>query len=295
MHDSVAATEFQRKLHASTLGLSMKLLAFNSLLIFIACATNVIVESAKDPKFAGKKANGEDGETCNEPVVTATGEVGCSAKSAFDPTREDVRSKLPFPPKNLMPGKPFPRVHVKDLYKPKNEDYLYRRKPFILTNAADDWTAVKDKFLKSGRRLAKWFPRTVVDFYPMNMLETGSHPYLFHLKQGLAELELPPGQGRFGKTELEDARGQSGQVFAYAADLKDMEKLRESGALGKKMHKWFRTDGWMSKCLKSQQLVDEYHIKTHWKIILIGGAGAGMFNHSDSLLTSSWHTHTWKV
>ena len=55
MHDSVAATEFQRKLHASTLGLSMKLLAFNSLLIFIACATNVIVESAKDPKFAGKR------------------------------------------------------------------------------------------------------------------------------------------------------------------------------------------------------------------------------------------------
>ena len=145
-HDSVAFTEFRSKLHASTLGSSMKLLAFNYLLVFIACATNAFVESAKDPAFAGEKADGEDGETCTEPVVTPTGEVGCSAKSAFDPTRQDVRSKLPFPPKNLMPGKPFPRVHIKDLYKPKNEDYLYRRKPFILTNAADDWTAVKDKF-----------------------------------------------------------------------------------------------------------------------------------------------------
>ena len=269
----------------------MKLLVFNYLLVFIACATNAFVESAKDPAFAGEKADGEDGETCTEPVVTPTGEVGCSAKSAFDPTRQDVRSKLPFPPKNLMPGKPFPRVHIKDLYKPKNEDYLYRRKPFILTNAADDWTAVKDKFLKSGRRLAKWFPRSVVDFYPMNMLETGSHPYLFRLKQGLAELELPPGQGRFGKTELEDARGNPGKYLHFQLTSKTWKKLRESGALGKKMHKWFRTDGWMSKCLKSQQLVDEYHIKTHWKIILIGGAGAGMFNHSDSLLTSSWHTH----
>jgi hypothetical protein len=72
---------------------------------------------------------------------------------------------------------------------------------------------------------------------------------------------------------------------------KAWKKLRESGAFGDKMHKWFRTDGWMSKCLKTRQLVDEYHIKTHWKIILIGRPGAGMFNHSDSLLTSSWHAH----
>lgn len=34
-----------------------------------------------------------------------------------------------------------------------------------------------------------------------------------------------------------------------------------------------------------------YHLKTHWKIILAGTRGAGMFNHSDSLLTSSWHAH----
>jgi len=38
-------------------------------------------------------------------------------------------------------------------------------------------------------------------------------------------------------------------------------------------------------------LADEYHIKTHWKIILAGARGAGMFNHSDSLLTASWHAH----
>ena len=38
-------------------------------------------------------------------------------------------------------------------------------------------------------------------------------------------------------------------------------------------------------------IAEEYHLKTHWKIILVGSRGAGMFNHSDSLLTSSWHAH----
>ena len=164
--------------------------------------------------------------------MTPTGE-GCSAKSAFDPTRQDVRSKLPFPPKNLMPGKPFPRVHVKDLYEPKNEDYLYRRKPFILTNAADDWTAVKGQIFEIGATTSKVVSRSVVDFYPMNMLETGSHPYLFRLKQGLAELELPPAKAVLERQSLKTP-GATGQVFAFSADLKDMEKLRESGALGKK-------------------------------------------------------------
>ena len=210
---------------------------------------------------------------------------------SYDPSRADVRSKLPFPKTGLMPGKPFPRVHVDDLYKPENEDYLYRRKTFVLTGAADDWTAVSEKFLQGGKRLAKWFPRAVVDFYPMNMLQTGSHPYLFRMKQGYEELILEPGKGRFGKEEVSEARGNTGKYLHMQLTSKAWKKIRSSGALGTPMHKWFRTDGWMRQCLKTEAIVDEYHIKTHWKIILIGGPGAGMFNHSDSLRTSSWHTH----
>ena len=230
------------------------------------------------------------------PGVTAKNDDVCDDDSRecsdnFDPDRNDVRSKLPFSKKGLLPGRPFPRVHLSDLYDPKNEDYLYRRKAFVLTGAADDWPAVKDKFFQGGRRLAKWFPRAVVDFYPMNMLKTGSHPYLFRMKQGYYELMQEPGKGRFGADEVNDARGNPGKYLHLQLTSKFWKKIRDSGAFGKPMHKWFRTDGWMKKCLKRQALVDEYHIKTHWKIILIGGPGAGMFNHSDSLLTSSWHTH----
>jgi hypothetical protein len=53
----------------------------------------------------------------------------------------------------------------------------------------------------------------------------------------------------------------------------------------------------MRRCLtgrngfSGEQLMNEYHIKTHWQIYIIGSRGSGMFNHSDSLLTSSWHAH----
>mmetsp|Transcript_42162 Transcript_42162/g.112500 ORF Transcript_42162/g.112500 Transcript_42162/m.112500 type:complete len:178 (+) Transcript_42162:174-707(+) len=58
-------------------------------------------------------------------------------------------------------------------------------------------------------------------------------------------------------------------------------------------HWHLSSDHWMEACLgyPDSDLADEYHIKTHWKIILAGARGAGMFNHSDSLLTASWHAH----
>lgn len=46
----------------------------------------------------------------------------------------------------------------------------------------------------------------------------------------------------------------------------------------------------MRRCF-SDDVAEEWHIKTHWMIILQGNRGAGMFNHTDTLQTSSWHAH----
>ena len=127
--------------------------------------------------------------------------------------RKDVRSNLLFPKHGLTPGKPFPRIHVKDIYKPENKEYLYRMKAFMLIGAADDWKAVSELFLQGGKRLVEWFPRAVVDFYPMNMLQKGTHPYLFRMKQGYQEFLLEPGKGRFGQSEISDARGYAGKYL----------------------------------------------------------------------------------
>ena len=55
------------------------------------------------------------------------------------------------------------------------------------------------------------------------------------------------------------------------------------------LRKFYRKNGWwLKKCLANETLQEEYFLKTHWAILLIGTRGASMFNHSDSLHTSSW-------
>merc|ERR1712190_649271 len=73
------------------------------------------------------------------------------------------------------------------------------------------------------------------------------------------------------------------------------EQLEAAGHLPADRHSFLINDEWIHECLESvpngDAISEEWHLKTHWKIILIGTRGAGMFNHSDSLLTSSWHAH----
>ena len=68
-------------------------------------------------------------------------------------------------------------------------------------------------------------------------------------------------------------------------------ELEDAGQLGKDRHWHLENDGWLEECLghPGSDVSAEYHLKTHWKILLVGARGAGMFNHSDSLQTSSWH------
>lgn len=36
-------------------------------------------------------------------------------------------------------------------------------------------------------------------------------------------------------------------------------------------------------------LAAQFHMKTHWKMISIGMRGAGFYNHTNTIRTSSWH------
>lgn len=245
-------------------------------------ALTIVVAVAVAAAAAVAAADADDGSH-SDTYCTNTGGQSCE----WDPDREAVRSRLLYP-RDAPPAQPFPHVHIDDLHKEENEPYLNRRRAFILTGAMEDWEG-RTRW-KDAKVLAKWFPREVVDFYPMNMLKSGSHPYLFRFKQGLQELFKAPGKGRFGQREIDDSNAPSKYLHLQLAE-DNWAKLREDGGMGSPINKWMRTDGWMKRCIKRKSLRDEYHIKTHWKIILIGRPGAGMFNHSDSLLTSSWHAH----
>ena len=66
----------------------------------------------------------------------------------------------------------------------------------------------------------------------------------------------------------------------------DWDKLR---VLGMDLPPMFRTDdSWISACFPSPSLVDSFLVKTHWRMVLIGQRGAGMFNHKDTLQSTSF-------
>ena len=244
--------------------------------LLLLSATHTAAEEVEISAQGGVSSDGSEKSYCTP-----------STKCDFDPERKHLREQLLYD-RGVVPTRPFPHVHIDDLYLPENEPYANRRRAFILTGAMQDWEAPKT--WKDGDKIAKLFPHSIVDFYPMNMLKSGSHPYLFHMNSALRELKQPSGKGRFGDKELTET-ATPGKYLHLQLGEDEWSKLRENNDMGGPIHKWLRTDGWMKRCIKKKSLRDEYHVKTHWKIILIGRPGAGMFNHSDSLLTSSWHAH----
>ena len=202
--------------------------------------------------------------------------------------------------------KPFfgliPRVTAEELEQPGFEAYKARRRPFILTGAMGGWQALArwpiDRDAPPlGSYLAQKFPAEVSDYYPHNMDRPGQHPYLARFNFGLSHLLNPEHENRFGYP-LEN---QPGRYLHLQLTPRRWRELERAGDLptAKSGHKHLtaaQDNWWMRRCLRTDAhpgdtLAEEYHLKTHWKIILIGSEGAGMFNHSDSLQTSSWHAH----
>jgi len=121
------------------------------------------------------------------------------------------------------------------------------------------------------------------------MLDNGKkNLYLFRFSSALSEIRQSQSH-RFPKEE--EGAYFPGRYLHWQVLPSQWRRMRTQGDVSP-LHKWFKTDNWwMRQCLPSNKLQDEYHIKTHWRVILIGSRGAGMFNHSDSLLSSSWHAH----
>ena len=194
----------------------------------------------------------------------------------------------------------FPRVHVDDLE--ASPAYGERRDPFVLRGAMEGWAAVEEAGRDDGEawawleKLATRYPRAVTDFYPYNMLSNQRQsPYLTRLKRAVDELKI-----------VNDRHQQlNGSAFRYESGNGALRgrymhlqltpdqwlALERDGTIAEDRHWHLENDAWLRECLGHpfSDVAAEYHLKTHWKILLVGARGAGMFNHSDSLQTSSWH------
>jgi hypothetical protein len=217
---------------------------------------------------------------------------GVSAARVVNLKAEWARSILPHEIDAPIVA-PLPRISVFDLNLPQNIDYRDRSKPFILTGAMDGWPALEKWMIgtEQSSYLENLFPREVAEYYPYNMLEQGSKPFLFRFGPGVRDVVVD--SGRFNEYETFSCPEIGGCKYIHLQlTPSNWKKLEKSGDVPPKRHPHLEGDKWwMRRCLKDRDVLREYHLKTHWKMILIGSRGSGMFNHTDSLMTSSWHGH----
>lgn len=213
-------------------------------------------------------------------VQAPTPHVAVVDESALSPTQ---RKALRLSRVNTNPRTPFPRIHINELSKPENAVYLAGRLPYILVGALD-----ADGDIEAGNKkraalfipemFAREFPDEMADFYPSNMDKLKVHPFMTPMSRAISEFVNPSGD--FPKNEIVPGSYIQFNMLDHA-----WQKMRTIV----KFPPRFEEDlDWLSSCLGTKELVDEFTRKLHWRMTLIGSIGAGMFNHHDVLRTSSW-------
>lgn len=170
----------------------------------------------------------------------------------------------------------LPRIPAAEFYLPENRDFAEGRRPFILTGLVNTWPNISTAF--SFDALAAEFPQAPVDFYSQNMRVQGTRPYIVPLPQALQELQRPSGNFPLATN--------SSMYVHWNVRWGDWRRL--AAKLGQTLPFFTSDEAWLEGCLASPRLRNEHLISTHWRMLLIANQGGGMFNHKDTLMTSSF-------
>eukprot|EP00941_MAST-03F_sp_MAST-3F-sp1_P005993 g5993.t1 len=174
--------------------------------------------------------------------------------------------------------KRLPRIPADKLMTdPRYEVYRKGFRPFIITGhplsskVKNEWSL--DYFTKN-------FGDFNADTYPYNMKLERVKPSITTLKDGLDEFQRGSVE-RFKCNEKE--RGMYIQANLNLRDYKLL--LKDIGPLPEFIQE--REGEWIDECF-SEKEANSFQFSTHWRILLFGDENAGMFSHSDFLMTASW-------
>lgn len=154
--------------------------------------------------------------------------------------------------------------------------------PFVVRGAAEAWgwniTAVDFDYLveSHGHKNA--------DYYPHNMLLESVKPLFSNLGQALEELtySVPPQHHNYPNDWDFSQRGTYIQWNVDEVSWRDV-----MSQMNATLPEVYEDSHWTEKCFDTRG-VTTFNTNLHWKMMLIGEEGAGMFNHKDVMRMASW-------
>ena len=188
----------------------------------------------------------------------------------------------------------LPRVRAADIGLPENAAFARGDAPYILTAAPSRAAAAALARAADAAALARGpCANDTADFYPESMVEHTVHPYLVPLARALGELAAPSGDFPLSAAP----RGGRYLHFNMGTDAwRDYMAALAPVAVPPHLA---TPDAWLARGL-GEPLATDFLIGNHWRMLLVGSEGAGMFHHQDLLKTASFQLQvagvkTWHI
>ena len=220
-----------------------------------------------NPKFATSHENLREIKQFLEPEAFAEGGAGGkkSLKAAFEHTLLEPLEMSAAELAGLT------------LQSDQRDADILGKGPIVVRRAAQQWGWDLSKF--SFRSLDTNFSSERVDYYPHNMQDESVHPFFTSLGEALRTLQSP--QSVYLDVDVSEP-GTYIQWNVREKTWRDILRLANAT-----LPPVFDDAHWTGGCLDAEEQ-EQFNHNVHWKMMLIGEQGAGMFNHKDVLRMASW-------
>lgn len=176
----------------------------------------------------------------------------------------------------------LPRISAAELSDPSSV-YYGGNLPFVLSlNQSTSSGVGSAEELWSVKWFGKRFGEEIVDYYPEGMLDITSRPYLRTMKdvgRDWAATSSPAWEAR-----------RSTPYIQWRLNMGAWRKLKKTLEA---LPQWFTVDeAWMKTCLPARSPeewpADNWLRHCHWKVLVVGKNGSGMFFHPDGIATATY-------
>lgn len=180
------------------------------------------------------------------------------------------------------------RIPVEELALASNSAYRKGQKPFVLTGV----------FSLRERAFSEWsfsyflhkYPGAMMEHYSRNMVHESVKPVFTPIREAYKDFQAHSSlyKDKPGVYSMWNLDEESWNSVLRDFSIHHRGISTNSPAKDVLPGMFTSDDSWIHSCFPTRSVVDDFLIGTHWRMILIGNEGAGMFNHRDILRSASF-------